>query len=183
MELYESSEASKMIFAGLDKAGKSSIILTLKKEIGQIEDLVPTRSVERRQINFMDKKIVAWDLGGQQTYRKEYFEKPAKYFDNSKNLIYVIDIQDTERYEQSVNYLLKIVRILRKFGSKCSVSILFHKMDPDYKEKEGEKLNKVILKLSKDLSAVIHRQYKLKLFETSINKENSITEAFSKILL
>ena len=182
MEVYESSKMSKVIFAGLDKAGKSSIILTLKNETAErCLSLTPTRAIERKEIDFMDKKVIAWDFGGQLTYRKEYLKNPINYFDRTKVCIYVIDIQDT-RYEESLSYLRGIIGVLKKFDLKCKISILFHKMDPEFESKKQKKLNKTIIKISKELNSMIHKKYELQLFSTSIYREDSICEAFSKIL-
>jgi len=45
-----------------------------------------------------------WDFGGQIDHREEYLKEPEKYFFGINLVIYVIDIQDTERYDESIEY-------------------------------------------------------------------------------
>jgi len=90
--LKDDSEASKILFTGLDGAGKTSIILALQREFSKIALLSPTRGAQRRIFEYLGKDIAEWDLGGQDSYRIAYIKNPGKYFDGTEIAIYVIDI-------------------------------------------------------------------------------------------
>jgi len=70
----EKSEAKKILFTGLDDAGKTSIILALQREFSKITNIEPTRGAQRRMFEFLGKTISEWDLGGQETYRISYLK-------------------------------------------------------------------------------------------------------------
>ncbi len=68
MEFLKSDEkpdAQKILFTGLDMAGKTSIILALQREFSKIAILKPTRGAQRRIFEFLGREISEWDLGGQ----------------------------------------------------------------------------------------------------------------------
>ena len=91
----------KILFTGLDGAGKTSIILTLQREYSKIALLEPTRGAQRNNFKFLGKEISEWDLGGQKSYRISYLKNPSKYFEDTEIAIYVIDILDTSRVLES----------------------------------------------------------------------------------
>ena len=71
--LYEeNSDTQKILFTGLDDAGKTSIILALKREYSKIAIIKPTKGAQRRIFEFLGKDISEWDLGGQERYRISY---------------------------------------------------------------------------------------------------------------
>ena len=77
----EDNKYSKILFTGLDNSGKTSIILSLQRELSQISMLKPTKSAQRRIFEFLGKSIAEWDLGGQKRYRIAYLKEPTKYLD------------------------------------------------------------------------------------------------------
>jgi hypothetical protein len=65
-------EAWKILFSGLDFAGKSSIIATVKNEFEKIVNPQPTKLTERSEFTFLGQSIHDWDMGGQRLYRIQY---------------------------------------------------------------------------------------------------------------
>lgn len=127
---------SKVLFLGLDNAGKTSLLTRFGGKLG-IEDLAslaPTRGVERTEIDTEMMDFIIWDFGGQKDHRSEYLENPEEYFTNTILIIYVIDIQDPERYEESVSYLEKIVKIMEDLEENPYFLIFIHKYDPNLKK-------------------------------------------------
>ena len=64
----------KIIFAGLDRGGKTSIILSLKKQFSFINSGA-TLGIERSSITqtkCLGFELTAWDLGGQLKFREDY---------------------------------------------------------------------------------------------------------------
>ena len=92
----------KVIISGLDNAGKTSILTALDKKYDFQKDIVqlkPTIRVEYHKMNFLRNNTIFWDMGGQNQYREIYMNYQDVYFDATDLLIYVIDIQDPDRFE------------------------------------------------------------------------------------
>ncbi len=126
----------KVIIAGLDNAGKTSILLALNKKYDFHKDIIsltPTIRVEYQATEFLKNKIVFWDMGGQEQYRKLYQEKQELYFADTDLLVYIIDIQDPERIGTSLAYLDMILHNFKKHKIDVPVIISFHKFDPEFR--------------------------------------------------
>ena len=125
----------KIVIAGLDNAGKTSILTALDKKYNFQKDIIsltPTIRVEYQATEFLKRRVVFWDLGGQTQYRKLYKEKQDLYFSNTDLLVYVIDIQDPERIETSLAYLNMILKNFKKHKMDVPLLITFHKFDPEF---------------------------------------------------
>ncbi len=169
----------KIIVAGLDNAGKTSILTALDKKYDFQKDIVsltPTIRVEYHATEFLKNKVVFWDLGGQEKYRELYHEKQEIYFANTDLLVYVIDIQDTKRLETSLAYLDMILQNFMKYKMDIPLIISFHKYDPELRENEG------IIRQVEDLQEIILQKYpsvKILFQQTSIFDIISIVQLIS----
>ncbi|MBD3211280.1 MAG: hypothetical protein GF311_01635, partial [Candidatus Lokiarchaeota archaeon] len=97
--------AIKVIVSGLDNAGKTSILTALKLKYDfrkEVMNLKPTIRVEYQRTEFLGTSAIFWDMGGQEKYRKLYQKRKEMYFGETDLLVYVIDIQDRERFESSL---------------------------------------------------------------------------------
>jgi len=112
----------KVIISGLDNAGKTSILTALDKKYDFQKDIVQLKPTIR---------VVFWDMGGQEQYREIYMKYQDVYFDATDLLIYVIDIQDPERFENSLEYLNAILSFFMDAKMDVPIIITFHKFDPD----------------------------------------------------
>jgi small GTP-binding protein len=124
----------KVVISGLDNAGKTSILTALDKKYDFQKDIVqlkPTIRVEYHKMNFLRNNTIFWDMGGQDQYREIYINYQDVYFDATDLLIYVIDIQDTERFENSLEYLDEILTFFTENKMDIPLIITFHKYDPD----------------------------------------------------
>ncbi|MHA2101338.1 MAG: ADP-ribosylation factor-like protein [Candidatus Kariarchaeaceae archaeon] len=177
--LSEEQAAHKIIIAGLDSVGKTSIYRKMIEgaDIKEIENLPPTRGIERRSQIIMGHQVVFWDLGGQESYRSQYFENP-KTFANTALLIYVLDVQDKERFDQSLDYLLQILMVVKHVASPPRIFVLMHKFDPDKIDDLKENFleaSKIFREVKKIPTLDVTR------FPTSIYSDN-LDFAFKKIL-
>lgn len=122
----------KVIIAGLDSAGKTSIYEKVIEGTNpeELRDLPPTKGIERRRRSLNGIEIVFWDLAGQSSYRSNYLENP-QIFLNTSILIYVIDIQDPQRFDESLEYFLQILMTIKNFDNPPRVFSLLHKYDPE----------------------------------------------------
>jgi len=129
----------KIVISGLDNAGKTSILTALDKKYDFQKDIVqlkPTIRVEYHKMNFLKNNSIFWDMGGQTSYREVYMQYQDVYFDATDLLIYVIDIQDPERFENSLEYLDAILTFFTESKMDVPVIIAFHKFDPDLRGNE-----------------------------------------------
>ena len=138
-ELNSMENFLKIIVSGLDNAGKTSILTALDKKYDFEKDIVqlkPTIRIEYHKMNFLRNNTVFWDMGGQETYRDIYVNYQDVYFDATDLLIYVIDIQDPDRFDNSLEYLNSILSFFEKSEMKVPIIITFHKFDPELKANE-----------------------------------------------
>ncbi|MFX1312129.1 MAG: ADP-ribosylation factor-like protein, partial [Promethearchaeota archaeon] len=155
----------KIIISGLDGAGKTSILTALDKKYDFAKDIVqlkPTIRVEYHKMNFLRNNCVFWDMGGQETYREIYLKYQDVYFDATDLLIYVIDIQDPERFDNSLEYLNAILTFFSDNNMVVPLIITFHKFDPDLKADEKiltniEKLREIILNAYPDFNILFQQ--------------------------
>lgn len=129
----------KIIISGLDGAGKTSILTALDKKYDFAKDIVqlkPTIRVEYHKMNFLRNNCIFWDMGGQETYRELYINYQDVYFDSTDLLIYVIDIQDPDRFNNSIEYLDAILTFFSENDMQVPVIVTFHKFDPELKTDE-----------------------------------------------
>lgn len=163
----------KIIFAGLDFGGKTSILRTLKKRKYAIEDLKPTVGIERLSIDVLDCCINEWDLGGQEKYRREYLQNEKTFYETDL-LFYVIDMADPDRFSDALDYYKNILQIFSSQGQQPGIIILLNKSDKEdeIKEEKVQSLQNTLLDLSKDIE--------IKFFRTSIFEPQSLLVAFSQ---
>ena len=172
----------KILFTGLDGAGKTSIISALHREFSKISLIEPTRGAQRSSFKLLGRVISEWDLGGQKSYLISYLENPSKYFDETEIAIYVIDILDGSRIKESLSYLYDVVDKFKDLKIEPQIVILFHKFDPKLIHRVENQIKSEILALNKEI--IMRLDYEnLQFFTTSIYSPYTIMHAMSKILL
>lgn len=169
----------KILFVGLDNAGKISIITGITQRFGfeeEVMKLIPTRRIDRDTFSFLGIEFLRFDMGGQKQYRDDYLANPAKYFTGSDLIFYVIDAQDYDRYIEAIDYLDQVLIFFKETQANPPVAILFHKYDPQLtNEKE---INQKILTLKQALTKY-SSEFDIFFFETSIYDIKTIMDAFS----
>jgi small GTP-binding protein len=138
----------KVVVVGLDNAGKTALLTKFGKRlgIGDLAKLKPTKGISRQQIIADDLELIIWDFGGQAEYRKKYLSNPAQYFLQMNLLMYVIDVQDSERYDDSIEYFSKILDVLQMLEENPYIIVYIHKFDPEIKSEPEVLLNIELLK-------------------------------------
>lgn len=170
---------SKIIFTGLDAAGKTSIILSLRREFEKIAILKPTMGLERRSFSFLGNNISEWDLGGQVSYRSSYLRKFEHYFSDTDIAIYVIDAQNKARMKESLSYLYDIIDRFKLLNISPSLYIFMHKSDPALEEVYlGEFYSDIKERIEKEV-----KYKKIKYYFTTIHDLSTIILIMSEIML
>jgi len=162
--------------AGIDNAGKSSIIHILKKNYSFLNRLKPTKGIDRITSKILGIDFVMWDMGGQKQYIEQYFQRKEQIFNELSLLFFVVDIQDAERFDQVFTYFDRIITVFRELSQTPNIIILFHKVDPDIEFSSETKL--YIEDLKKNILKIAP-EFNIAFFGTSIFKRWSIIDAFS----
>lgn len=171
--------ARKVVFLGLDFAGKTSIITAITKRFGfeeEVARLKPTRRVARDTFRFLGLEFYRMDFGGQAQYREDYLKNPAKYLSGTDLIFYVIDAQDYNRYIETIDYLDQLLLFFKEEQDYPPICVLFHKMDPQFAK--DRVINRKILTLKQALTRYSH-DFDIFFFETTIFDIKSIMTAFS----
>jgi len=79
---YIKKSQSKIVVAGLDYAGKTSLINRLMHDhtYGDLINLEPTIGANIQEFESDNLNLIIWDLGGQKSNLEEYIQEPEKFF-------------------------------------------------------------------------------------------------------
>jgi len=184
-EIIEKRSEQKIVVVGLDNAGKTAILSRFGKKMGIVDlaKLKPTIGIDRRNIRSDTLDLYIWDFGGQKKFRERYFDTPEKYFIHLDLLIYVIDIQDSERFDESFEYFEKIIETIIALEESPYFIVFLHKYDPDIKSKPEILLNVEFLKENlREVLEKIDYQLDYEIYLTSIYSLISNEPKFSKYI-
>ena len=94
----------KILLLGMQNSGKTTILYRLS--LGQVVKTTPTIGSNVEELIYENVKFQAWDLGGQESTRSVW----DVYYMNTDGVIYVIDSQDENNYEESKNQFHKVIK-------------------------------------------------------------------------
>jgi small GTP-binding protein len=169
----------KILFTGLDRAGKTSFLLAIKKRYSEIIKTLPTKGISRTEEKLFEEQnsqISIWDLGGQKRYREKFLEQGKVYLYNVDLLFYFIDIQDAERINESISLYQKILNSLQNLNEFPPIIVCINKFDPDLRKSKEIKRN---LEGITDAIGKSSESFFVKIFQTSIFDHWSLISAYS----
>ncbi len=175
-------EATKVVVAGLDNAGKTSLLIALDKKFEyeeNVKKITATQGIQRTQFTFLNREIIRWDFGGQEKYREIYLAQMERNFYEISILFYVIDIQDQSRFTMAMEYFGKIVQFLREQNIIIPYIIILNKYDPEFKE--DNKINHHIMNVKEMVTQVLGST-KAVFYTTTMFDIDGIMQAFSQPL-
>jgi len=168
-EKLNGNSKKKIVFVGLDNSGKTSIVLSLKgMNLMSLNSSNPTRGIETSNLIINDEKFNIWDFGGQEQYRVKHLEDFRNNFKKTDKLIYVIDIQDPERYLLAIDYLIEIFSKMDKDIDRIKFSIFLHKNDPNLMEVKPEITHALVEELIVKIKEVIPAKFWDEIYKTTI---------------
>ncbi|TFF97583.1 MAG: hypothetical protein EU547_03930 [Promethearchaeota archaeon] len=165
-------EPKKILMLGLDNAGKTSITLTFKKKKNLLSylSLKPTRKMNIEKFSTPQGDISIFDFGGQLKFRENTLKNFSKHLAGVKKIIYVIDIQARDRYDETIKYFSRIMEFIEKEPESIDISIFLHKYDPYITSiKEFENIDEIINKeLVLKIKKIIPSRINYDIFKTCI---------------
>jgi len=173
---FSQARRIKILFAGLDQAGKSSFVLGIKKKYSEIISVMPTKGVTRDHSELFGAQIIRWELGGQKQYRERYLNESETYLFDVDLLFFIVDAQDIERTDEALDYFKKLIDSLISLNEFPPIVMCLHKVDPDIKNDDEirQNLNDIISTVQSYTD-----KYFIKIFETSIFDHWSLISSFS----
>ncbi len=178
--LHKNLVAKKVMISGLDNAGKTSILTALDKKFDfekEVEELKPTIKVQYSRTIFLGYLASFWDMGGQSIYRNLYTSNKDIFFGETDLLVYVIDIQDREKFSSSLEYLDMILSYFSERKMKVPIIVTFHKYDPTVRK--YEEINQDVYKLTDLIKEKHASSFSLVFQQTSIYDIISIVQLIS----
>ncbi|GAB4323748.1 MAG: hypothetical protein Kow0069_28970 [Promethearchaeota archaeon] len=177
-------DEKKILLAGLDNAGKTSILMALEKKhsFTQIlREIAPTIRIEYSQAEILGVPVNVWDMGGQASYREVYSRRLDYYFADADALIYVVDAQDRARFDEAVAYLSDVLRYFFDEGLDVPTYVFFHKVDPKIRDSNETKARLTEYRRTIERKLFFWRQH-VHVTESSIFDVQSLAVAWSEVL-
>ena len=117
----------RVLIAGLDSAGKTTVLYKLKagqKKMSQPVRTIPTMDFNVEQWKYKSKTFSVWDVGGQDSIRPLW----RHHLTGTQALVYVVDSNDRQRVRKAAQELHKIMldnamrnACLLVYANKCDL--------------------------------------------------------------
>ncbi|TFG22757.1 MAG: hypothetical protein EU532_14100 [Promethearchaeota archaeon] len=173
----------KLLMIGLDNGGKTSILAVLQDKFSIIKSLLPTRGVKREKLDFFGYPIISWDLGGQVQYREKlYFNRPELFFTEVDLVLYVIDVQDSERFVESANYFRQVLKSLSELSEHPPILVVASKSDQDFRNTTDWQNNIQAIRNKFNQINSEFDNFSIEFMDTTIYQKETIMYMFSSAL-
>ena len=93
----------RILMVGLDAAGKTTILYTLK--LGEIVTTIPTIGFNVETVEYKNISFTVWDVGGQDKIRPLW----RHYYQNTQGVIFVVDSNDRDRVGEARDELHRML--------------------------------------------------------------------------
>ncbi len=103
MMMLRVQEEKRILMVGLDAAGKTTILYKLK--LGEVVTTIPTIGFNVETVEYKNISFTVWDVGGQDKIRPLW----RHYYQNTQGVIFVVDSNDAERFEDAREELHKML--------------------------------------------------------------------------
>ena len=124
----------RILLLGLDYSGKTTILYRLKS--GEAFKTIPTVGFNVESFDYKNANLTIWDVGGADKLRVLW----KHYFQNTDGFIYVVDLADRDRIDESYEELIKLLK--EKELKDCPILIFANKQDLNGALSPGDIYNK-----------------------------------------
>ncbi|KAM0674090.1 hypothetical protein GVAV_002610 [Gurleya vavrai] len=120
-DIFQSKQTKEIAIVGLDNAGKTTILYSMKHH--NFVETIPTIGFNVESFQVGKANFNVWDIGGQDEIRVLWLH----YIEMASGIVFVVDITDEERFEKAG---LELKRIMKEGDSRTKpVLILANKAD------------------------------------------------------
>jgi GTPase SAR1 family protein len=170
MNLPEFGVEKKVLLMGLDKSGKTSILLSLlgNRNLLSYYALEPTRGLEVKKILLANTNFNMWELGGQEGVREENLQDFEQYAMETDKIFYIIDVQDEARYDLTINYFQLLVQKLINLEIYPEITLFLHKFDLELEKDPKYSMDQIRKKLISKIEIIVDKRFPLKVCKTTI---------------
>jgi len=164
---------AKILFLGLDNAGKTTLLRRLKDDRMVQHD--PTIHAHAEELVLGNVRFKAYDLGGHETVRKTW----KTYFPTVDGIIYLVDAADKTRFDESKKELEMLLATPEL--AKVPVVILGNKIDK--KDAASEEDVRLALGLTSKTTWGVEKRTEIdgrpiEVFMCSVAKKTGYAEGF-----
>lgn len=159
-------EEGKVLFLGLDNAGKTTILKQLTDE--DITMVSPTQGFHIRSLIHRGFKLNVWDIGGQRKIRPYW----RNYFEAIDALVYVVDSADKDRLIDSRDELSFLLEEEKMVG--VPMLVLANKQDMQHALPTH--------KIAESLGLALRREREWQIYNCSAKNGDGLQESMAWIL-
>ncbi|MCJ1244908.1 hypothetical protein MMC30_002109 [Trapelia coarctata] len=175
----QGSHKQRLLFMGLKRSGKSSIINVVLYKLPPTETVfIPTTIVIKKHALYSYRNFQIWDLPGQIDFLETNFDTES-VFASAGAMVWILDAQD--EYLDSVARLTETILQLQQMYPDIKYSVFIHKVDSLGSDFREDTVRDIIQRIMDDLNDAGLENPPVSFYPTSVY-DDSIYEALSKVL-
>lgn len=174
-----SGQKQRLLFMGLKRSGKSSIINVVLYKLPPTETVfIATTMVIKKHVLKSFRNFEIWDLPGQIDFLETGFDTDSIY-SSAGAMVWVLDAQDD--YVESVGRLIETILQLWQLYPDIKYSVFIHKTDSLSSDYQEDTVNDIKQRIMDDLNDAGLENPPVSFYETSVY-DHSIFDAMSKVV-